>query len=58
MKNILGKTLLIGIVLLLVGVSALPSIAGTINEASVVTKIPQPQLLDTVWWTRRLERLG
>jgi hypothetical protein len=49
MKNILGKTLLIGIVLLLVGVSALPSIAGTINEASDVTKIPQPQLLDTVW---------
>lgn len=45
----LVKSLLIAIVLLLLGVSILPTINATINEASAINKQPQPQLLDIFW---------
>ena len=49
MKNILRKTWLIGIVILFVGASVLPSISA-INEAADITlKQLQPQPLDIYW---------
>ena len=50
MKNMLRKTWLIGIVILFVGASVLPSISANINEADDITlKQIQPQPLTTFW---------
>lgn len=51
MKNILVKTLLVGTVLLLIGVSVLPSINATNNEAGTLSRQiqPNPQPMNLVW---------
>ena len=49
MKNILRKTWLIGIVILFVGASVLPSISANINEAGNITKQSQPEPLMVFW---------
>jgi len=49
MKNILRKTWLIGIVILFVGASVLPSISANINEAGTITRQGQTQSLMVFW---------
>jgi len=50
MKNILGKTWIIGIMILFVGASVLPSISANIEEAGDITlKQEQPQPLMAFW---------
>ena len=49
MKNMLRKTWLIGIVILFVGASVLPSISANINEAGTITRQGQTQSLMVFW---------
>ena len=49
MKNMLRKTWLIGIVILFVGASVLPSISANTNEADTITRQAQAQPLMAFW---------
>ena len=49
MKNMLRKTWLIGIVILFIGASVIPSISANTNEADTITRQAQPQPLMAFW---------